>query len=172
VSEAPKKRKKPWKHDRVLRSEQDKQSLIRYLQTQTLPYPCKVRLAEGEESRSEKQNRLQFRWYKDAEVQGDQTAQEYRALCKLHFGVPILRMEEDDFRQRYDRLIRPMPYEQKLELMAEPFDLPITSIMNVQQMSQYLDRMWNHFTVNRGMLLTDPSQYGLESYGQYREATA
>lgn len=105
------------------------------------------------ELRSLAQNRMQFKWYGDLAKQGDMTAQEYRSMCKLEFGVPILRMEDEQFREIYDRLIRPLDYEDKIALMTEPIDFPITSQMSVEQMIQYLFNMSTHF-IKEGFSLT------------------
>jgi len=37
-----------------------------------------------------------------------------------------------------------MPYGQKLELMVEPFDFPVTSAMTVKQHSEFLDKTAQH----------------------------
>ena len=120
------------------------------------------------EKRSADQNRLQRLWLSEAALQGDQTAEEYRGECKLRLGVPILRMENDEFREKYDRIVRPLPYEQKLELMMEPIDFPITRLMDKKQKTKYLDAMYRHFA-GLGMRLTDPDGL-LQSAGQYPEA--
>lgn len=128
-------------------------------------YPYTVTIKDGEQKRTERQNRLQQRWYSDASSQGDQESSEYRAYCKLHFGVVILREENEEFRIKYDRVIRPLTYELKLELMLPPFDFPVTRLMSVKQKSKFMDKVWNHFT-SQGMQLTDPSLLGLEDYGR------
>jgi hypothetical protein len=86
-----------------------------------------------------------------------------RAWGKLHHGVPILRAENDDFRAKYDRAIRPLPYDIKLELMAEPFSFPVTSLMNVLQKVRYLDAIHRALS-EMGVILTDPDalRYGTE----------
>jgi len=97
-------------------------------------------------SRSSMQNRLQHQWMNDLERHGDMTAGEYRAVSKLCVGVPLLRAESLDFKEKYDRIIRPLDYTAKLELMAEPFDFPVTRLMTVEQMSKYLTQLqqfWN-----------------------------
>jgi transposase len=104
------------------------------------------------EIRSIEQNRLQFQWFRDLEKQGDMTAQEYRAYSKLHFGVPLLRSEDEEFRTIYDEIIRPLPYEKKLQLMVEPIDLPVTSRMNVGTMTAYLKQMSDHW-LKEGFML-------------------
>mgnify|MGYP003135696846 CR=1 FL=1 len=91
-------------------------------------------------------------------AQGDQTATEYRAYCKLRFGVPILRRDSLEYRSKYDEIVRPMTYEHKLALMVEPFDFPVTSAMNVAQQSEFLDRIRDHFQ-ELGFVLTDPSEW-------------
>lgn len=105
--------------------------------------------------RTLKQNRLQRLWLAEAEKQGDQTAEEYRAYCKLHFGVPIMRQQSEVFREKYDRIIRPLDYEKKLELMMVPFDFPVTRLMDATNETKYLDKVYQFFT-GMGFKLTDP----------------
>lgn len=126
-------------------------------------FPATMKLIPGEEVRTKRQNNLAFQWYKDAAEQGDQTVEEYRAYCKAWFGIPILCADDEDFRELYDRQIRPLPYETKLILMAKPFDFAVTREMNVKQMTKYLNSVWDHFT-GKGYQLTDPALKGLEDY--------
>lgn len=105
--------------------------------------------------RSTEQNRLQRMWLNEAEEQGDQTAEEYRGYCKLHFGVEIMKSQSEEFADTYDRIIRPLPYEKKLELMMLPLDLPVTRLMTRKNKTLYLDRMYQHFT-GLGFTLTEP----------------
>ncbi len=114
--------------------------------------------AATESKRSLAQNRLQRKWlFEAAEQLQDQTAEEYRAYCKLHFGIPILRAESDKFMDVYDRLIRPHSYEEKLELMSIPFDFPVTRMMTVKQKTEYLNKMYQFFR-NQGVELTEPPE--------------
>ena len=106
--------------------------------------------------RSPAQNRLQRQWINEITEQlGEYSAEDYRAFCKLHFGVPILRAESDEFCESYDRLIRPMSYEDKLGIMRLPLDFPVTRLMTTKQKTQYLDEIYRHFT-EHGVLLTRP----------------
>jgi len=50
-----------------------------------------LQVREHEENRKRSQNNLQFHWFKEMEQQGDKSAKEYRAQCKLEIGVPIAR---------------------------------------------------------------------------------
>ena len=117
--------------------------------------------------RSLDQNKLQRKWLLEAEAQGDHTAEEYRGYCKLHFAVPILRWELPEFREKYDRIVKPMLYEDKLELMQEPLDFPCTRLMNKDQKTRYLDAVYQHFT-SLGMRLTDPNLRGFRP-DEYKE---
>jgi hypothetical protein len=102
------------------------------------------------------QNKLQRLWLNEiAEQLGDQSAEEVRGYCKLTIGVPILRAENETFRERYDLIVKPLPYEQKLALMMEPLDFPITRLMTTKQATAYLDGVHRHFS-EKGIVLTDP----------------
>ena len=68
---------------------------------------------------------------------------------------PILRAENTRFAEAYDERVKPLPYEQKMALMAEPLDLPVTRIMTADQKTRYLDGVWKHFT-EKGIVLTEP----------------
>ncbi|NYR09589.1 hypothetical protein [Psychrobacter sp. BI730] len=122
------------------------------------------------EKRSSDQNRLQRLWINEAAEQDTigMTAEEYRAYCKLHFGVPMLRNENDTFAELYDEKVRdrvpPFSYEQKLEFMAVPWDMHVTRLMTVKQHDKYLNMMHDHFT-NLGMILTIPSDIDWEKGG-------
>jgi C-terminal processing protease CtpA/Prc len=105
--------------------------------------------------RSTAQNRLAQRWFTDIATQlGDQTHEDVRAECKLRFGVPILRAENEAFRLSYDRVIKSLAYEQKLEAV-KAFDLPVTRLMTSKQMTAFMDEMQRHW-VGQGVRLTDP----------------
>ena len=117
--------------------------------------------------RSTDQNKLQRKWLLEAEAQGDHTAEEYRGFCKLHFAVPILRWELPEFKEKYDRIVKPLPYEAKLELMQEPLDFPCTRLMSKDQKTRYLDAVYQHFT-SLGMRLTDPNLRGYKP-DEYKE---
>lgn len=118
-----------------------------------------VTITEQGDERSAQQNRLQQLWHAEAAQQlRDETAEEKRAYCKLHFGVPILRSDEA-FRAHYDRVIKPMDYQTKLALMMEPFDFPVTRLMTVKQKTEFLDRIYQHYT-GLGVQLSHPDDLG------------
>ena len=146
---------------RTVRNESEKQHLSRYIIGQDGVLTVTVK--PGEESRTIKQNRLAFQWYKDAASQGDQTAEQYRCECKLRLGVPILRRDSDEFMEKYDSTLKPLTYEQKLICMEF---FPVTSLMKVKQMTEYLEAVQQHF-INQGFLLTDPSLLGMQEWQEW-----
>ncbi|MCD4663369.1 hypothetical protein, partial [Agrobacterium sp.] len=82
------------------------------------PYPFTLTITDGKH-RSTAQNRLQHMWMKEiSEQKGDITPSEARAYCKLTIGVPILREQNEAFRLRYDEILKPLSYEQKLAIMS------------------------------------------------------
>lgn len=94
-------------------------------------------------ARSLPQNSHSHAWYAQLERElPDDDAKGWKCYCKLHFGVPILRSEEPDFRKMYDEKIRHLPYETKLTLMQW---IPVTSLMTKAQMKAYETAMQDHF---------------------------
>lgn len=142
----------------AIRTEHDRKMAIRRIENAELP--CTMTLTKGA-PRSLAQNKLQRMWMLELEQQGDMTAEEYRAYCKAYFGVRILRAENEAFRQQYDSIVRPLEYEQKLEIMKEPIDLPVTRLMTVPQKKRYLDDIYTYWT-GKGFRLTDPDLKGME----------
>lgn len=153
---------------RVIKSEADKERLIRFLDQQELPVT--VAIVKGG-YRSNAQNRLQHLWVSEiAQQLEDRTVEEIRAYCKLHIGVPILREENRDFRDRYDEVFKPIPYEVKLQLMGVPFDFPTTRLMTVAQKNKYLDHMQKHWA-EKGIVLTDPQELSWAAHiASYKDA--
>lgn len=138
---------------RVIREAFDIDALAKLLAKRTLPVTVSIMAGA---KRSDDQNRLQRKWCGEvAEQLGDQTAEDVRGYAKLHFGVPILRMEDEAFCAEYDRIIRPLPYEHKLALMKVPFDFGVTRVMTTKQKTRYLDAFAAHY-VAQGVVLTIP----------------
>jgi hypothetical protein len=143
---------------RVVTTDAEFDGLLRLLAAQKRPFT--ISIAKGKK-RSVEQNRLQRLWMNEiAEQLGDRTPEDARAYCKLHIGVPILREENADFREAYDRLIRDrLSYEEKLEAMAVPLDFPVTRLMSTEQKKRYLDEIVRRFS-EAGVVLTDPDARG------------
>lgn len=141
----------------IVNSDQSLQDAIGELRQQ---YGAKryvsVQITAGK-SRTLDQNAIAHVWYEQVarELREDDAA-GVKCFCKLHFGVPILRDESDEFREKYDRLIKPMRYDEKLELMEW---FPVTSLMTTPQLSKYLEKVQAHYQ-GRGVWLEFPEQRG------------
>ena len=140
---------------RVVATETDRKTLLTLLRTWRLPFT--IDIVKGRR-RSVEQNRLQRLLLSEITEQlGDRMAEDIRGECKLTFGVPILRAENTWFREKYDDIVRPLPYPQKLALMMEPLDMPVTRLMTTEQKTRYLDAIYRHFS-GLGLVLTVPDQ--------------
>ena len=77
-------------------------------------------------------------------------------ISKLHCGVPLLRAEDDFFREKWDRLIKKhFSYEQKIELIEW---VQVTSLMSKKQLSAYLERVREYWS-KAGVILSFPDNY-------------
>lgn len=135
---------------RIIHDERELAELARFLGN--LKLPITVEWVQGRD-RTKDQNQLQWLWATEAANQyGDRSPEDVRHEWKLRHGVPILREDSAKFRELYDRAIKPLPYEMKVEAMAF---IPITSEMKVRQMVRYLDAVQLECLQN-GLRLTDP----------------
>lgn len=140
---------------RMLLNKSDREAFFRLVET--YKFPCTVNITKWKD-RTIEQNRLQRLWHNEAAEQlGDGTAEEKRAYCKLHFGVPIMRAESEGFCAAYDKHIRPLSYETKLAFMAVPLDFPVTRLMSTKQTHDYLERVREHYE-GQGVRLTIPAE--------------
>jgi HD-GYP domain-containing protein (c-di-GMP phosphodiesterase class II) len=116
-----------------------------------------VTIKEFTETRTDLQNRCSHGWYNELAANlKEYDAIGYKCFCKLHFGVPILRTEDEEFRQVYDTAIKKLTYEQKIDVMKY---LPVTSLMSTKQLSSYLETMKEYFWQHNGYELKFPSDY-------------
>ena len=143
--------------DRIVETEYDREMLLRFIKNQKLPFTASIVAGKH---RTTDQNRLQRLWVKEVAEQmpgSYESVEHVRGYCKLHFGVPILRNENEAFCAEYDAIVRPLPYEHKLKLMMVPFDFGVTRIMTTRQKTAYLDTVHRHFT-EQGVVLTAPEE--------------
>lgn len=150
---------------RLIKTDQQRDLVVKYIQNRKLPFSVDITDAE---IRTSKQNALQHMWLRELEDQGDHTAEEYRGICKLHFGVAIMKAESLEWAEKYDRIIKPLDYEQKLEMMMEPMDFPVTRLMSPKGAMQYLNKIYEHFT-GLGFYLTDPGSQGIELHPEAKK---
>lgn len=102
-----------------------------------------IKIRKGTD-RSLSANAISHVWYHDvARRLGDSTPTDVRCFCKLHFGVPILLEDDDEFREEWQTINSRYTYEEKLKVMRI---LPVTSRMTTAQMNRYRDDVqdyWN-----------------------------
>ena len=127
--------------------------------------PYYVKIAPYDETRRDAQNRLSHMWYSEISKQGGEyTAEDIKCIAKLRWGVPILVAEDEQFAAFWQKVKTTCPtYEERMEAMRY---IPVTSIMTVKQMSQYLTDMQR--VSSQKYQLTDPSLLGLDElrYGK------
>jgi Fe-S cluster assembly scaffold protein SufB len=151
---------------RIIQNDHDLAELFQLLSN--LKLPITVEWVQGRD-RTRDQNALQWLWATEAANQlGDRTPAEMQQEWKLRFGVPILREDSADFRATYDRTIKPLAYEQKVEAMAF---IDVTSAMKVRQMVRYLDTVQRE-CAEQGVRLTDPDPELAKYQARYGAAGA
>ena len=136
---------------RTVKNEYELSQLKLFLEGRKRPFS--VDITDGRD-RSAEQNKLAFKWYKEVSEQTGEDREDVRARCKLEHGVPILRADNERFRTTYDRVLRPLDYQEKADFIRDA-DLPITRLMNVEQMSRYLDIVFRRHA-EIGVVLTIP----------------
>ncbi len=89
------------------------------------------------------QNAIAHTWYAQvADEEHEYTAEGVKCLCKLHYGLPLLRGEDDEVNAAAEMVIDLLPYENKIEAMKY---FPITSLMTTKQLNKYLDHVQDHY---------------------------
>jgi hypothetical protein len=143
---------------RVVKNEDDLALLHVYLDQRKRPFTVDVTVGRD---RSHEQNNLVHKWYGEISEQAGEVREDVRARCKLEIGVPILRRDSKAFRDTYDRLIRPLPYEDKLDLVRAT-DMPVTRLMNVGQMTEYMDEVFRRHAEFGIALTVPPDKYAFD----------
>ena len=93
--------------------------------------------------RSLDQNAIGHVWYAQVEKEEKEyTASEVKCLCKLWFGVPILRGDDEEFNVYCVTVLDPMTYEAQVALMLH---FRLTSLMDTGQKSRYLEAIQKHY---------------------------
>lgn len=109
----------------------------------------------SDKRRSTPQNALSHTFYEQiARELGEDTPEGVKCECKLRFGVPIMRRDDEEFRLAYDAALKGLPYEKKLQAMRL---LPVTSLMNTGQLSEYLETVAREYAP-RGVVLEFPDE--------------
>ena len=144
---------------RIIRQPEHIDALAAMLRGRKLPLT--VSWTQGA-PRTDAQNRLAFQWYMDAASQlGDRDHGDTRAESKVEFAAPILCRDSDPFRMSWQKLRSVMTHEEVLAFVKST-ELPMTSIMGVKQMTEYMDAIERHWR-GQGVRLTDPEMLKYQS---------
>lgn len=106
------------------------------------------------------QNALWFALYQRiAQMTQIGDVEDARKYCKLHFGVPIMRNADADFRNGWNLMFLHLDYETKIELMGPcslfgPDGFPVTRLFNRAQGIAYTDQIVAEFSA-KGVVFTD-----------------
>ena len=114
-----------------------------------LEYPLSIEIKPLKSKRSLPQNAKVNIWYNTVDKQFSLPSGDTRQVCKLHYGVPILRAESEEFRDFYDLAIKRLSYEDKKKAMVY---VPVTSIMNVDQKTRYMNAIQSEYA-EHGIIL-------------------
>ena len=108
------------------------------------------------EKRSLDQNGMIQALYRQIAAQvDDESVIDVTRRCKLNYGVPLLRANDEQFRAMYDKAIRKnLTYEEKIDAMDI---LPVTSRMDTPTATEYIDTVIREHS-SRGLCLTHPSE--------------
>ena len=89
------------------------------------------------------QNAISHAWYLQvSREEGEYTPENIKNLCKFHFGLPILRGEDEEYNSYCADVIDPLPYENKIKAMTY---MPVTSFMSTKQLSEYMEHVQRHY---------------------------
>lgn len=153
---------------RILQTPDDLADFTRFLGN--LKLPVTVEWVQGRD-RTREQNALQWLWATEVAHQlGDRSAEDVQDQWRLEHGVPILREDSPEFRDVYDRCIRPLPYEMKKTALRR-LGIKVTSAMKVRQMVRYMDAVQRE-CLSFGLRITDPDPELAKYQDRYREEEA
>lgn len=116
--------------------------------------PITLMVSMDDQSRSQKQNRLAFMWYKLRAMMTGHGIHYERHYCKLTYGVPILFLADKDFSLFCQKTLFCLTYEQKLDSMEF---IPVTSLMGMKQFAEYLNEI-DQQSAAEGIVLPKPEE--------------
>lgn len=139
----------------VVRTPADWETLEKRLLAMTPPLT--ISIMEGAK-RTNPQNDLQHAIYEEVAKQlGDRTAEDAKKESKLRVGVPILRRDDAKFRAIYDEKVKDVySYEQKIAMMGEPFNFPVTSRFTTKQSAEYTEALARYWAEAHGVYVKLP----------------
>lgn len=95
--------------------------------------------------RSDLQNSLQHAMYREIGKQlygGD--SELAKRECKLTIGVPLLRESSEEFKSVYDKNLKRLDYEAKLQVVGM---IKVSSILSVADAHKFIDSIYNNYAM-------------------------
>lgn len=123
----------------------DEGELLRWFRSVRVPSAKSVvTVKKFTKKRTLDQNAQAHVWYTQiSKILTDDNVQGWERYCKLNHGVPILRADDQQYREFYDKAIRSnFSYEDKLKIMDYT---PVTRLMNTEQFNRYFEALQNDF---------------------------
>ena len=112
-----------------------------------------LNIIEKGKSRTLQQNALSHSWYSEvSKKEQEYTPGQVKCLCKYHFGLPILRGDDEDYNEKCALVIDPLSYENKIKAMEY---WPVTSWMKTKQLSIYLQHVQAHYLGRVNLVFPD-----------------
>lgn len=151
---------------RIIRNAEDMDQLIKLFLS--LKMPLTVSWQTGAD-RSHEQNALMWIWAGEVATQlQDREAADVQAEWKLTIGIPILRADDPEFREAYDKTVRGLTYEDKIKVMRD-LEFPVTRLMKVRQMCRFMNEVQRR-CAEAGIVLTEPPDDLARYHGRYGRA--
>jgi hypothetical protein len=89
------------------------------------------------------QNAIVHAWFLQISREtGEYTPEDVKNLCKYHFGLPILRGEDEEYSAHCEAVIDPLSYENRIKAMTY---YPCTSFMTTKQLNEFMEAIQNNF---------------------------
>ena len=133
----------------TLHGETQKKACIEYISGLSLEELYEVIIREHDPARTLPQNSFSHAIYTEiARAKGDETPEEIKCYCKLHFGLSLLAASNNkEIAKQYSDLLatlEPLSYEYQLKLMRS---IPVTSKMTKSQAVEYTEQVLRHFNI-------------------------
>lgn len=118
------------------------------------PVGAVVYVSDAKESRTTRQNRTLHMWFGEvARQQADLDASDVKGMCHRRWGLTI-RLRDAKFAWVWEQSGAKLPYEKQCKVLASG-TFNVSSEMNVDELSEYMEAMSRHFRSD-GLTLTDP----------------
>lgn len=128
------------------------------------PQDAVVYIGGAKDNRSDAQNRMIHKWFRDIEQQVEgESFYDIKAYCNLTYGRPILARDDPEWDAVFGFLFDVLTMEKKLKAVRK-LDVPFTRRMSVDQLSEYMDQMMRDY-IEMGIRLTDPELQGRMDQG-------